>query len=91
MASKKRPAAAGNHVIALGESEGSERGGEASEAPPRGSDEGSRKHEQRHLFKATQDGARGSAGKQGLASEDSALHGAKQQMLELHGWRVCSA
>ena len=40
MASKKRPAAAGNHVTATGESAGSERGADADEAPPRGSDEG---------------------------------------------------
>ena len=40
MALKKRPAAAGNHATAGGESAGSERGADANEAPPRGSDEG---------------------------------------------------
>ena len=40
MALKKRPAAAGNHATAGGESAGSERGADANEARPRGSDEG---------------------------------------------------
>ena len=91
MASKKRPAAAGNHVIALGESEGSERGGKAYEAPPRGSDEGVAGDMSRDLLSKRFRTAPAAAQDNKVWRPKSQHCMAPNKVLELRGWWVCSA